>query len=117
MALSDANKAKIRRHLGYSDVGADPHFRLESAMATLSAAGETEVVALLAEIAAVDSALVTARTTLRLEQVEDIKFSGGSGIAALRTDKSALVGELSSILGVPKAPTLNSSRSGPMQRG
>jgi len=100
MALDASQKAKIRRYLGYPDIGRESFSDLEGAFSTLSAAGETEVETILADIAALDTRSSTVAGTAGLTRVEDVWFSAGSGFADLAARRAQLVSELAALLGV-----------------
>lgn len=100
MALDAAQQAKIRRYLGYPDVSTYQTTDLAGAMARLSAAGETEVETILADIAALDTRSSTVAGTAGLTRVEDVWFSAGSGFADLAARRAQLVSELAALLGV-----------------
>ena len=101
MALDAAQQAKIRRYLGYADSGRDQYYDLDGAFSTLSAAGEVEVEAILADIAAIDTKSSAVAGYAGLSRVEDVHFSAGSGFQDLAGRRAQLVRELANMLGVP----------------
>lgn len=101
MALDAAQKAKIRRHLGYPGANTYQVNDLAGAMERLSAADEVEVEAILADIATIDSRATTVAGFAGLSRVEDVHMSAGSGFADLAARKSELIRQLSNLLGVP----------------
>lgn len=68
MALTDAQKAKVRLYLGFSDISRQTptHWRLESILAgSLSAEGEAVIVDLLSQLATVDTDLASVQGASR----------------------------------------------------
>lgn len=100
MALDSTQKAKIRRYLGYPDSGRDQYYDLEGAFTTLSAAGEVEVEAIMADIAAIDTRSTAVAGTAGLTRVEDVWFSSGDGFRDLDARRARLIGELAALLGI-----------------
>ena len=115
MALDDTQKAAIRLHLGYPDVGTQPDFRLESAMNVLSAAGEVQVEGILARLTALETAEDNAAANGAYERVEDVVFRSNSAPLAAARDR--LVGQLAATLGVQPRATNTCWGSGPLPRG
>lgn len=115
MALSDAQKAQIRRYLGFPDPGVDTFTELESAMNSLTPEGEAIAVEILADLAAVQAQVDAARTRHGVERVEDVWFSSADTAGALRADRDRLVADLSNLLGIPAVST--TARSGVARRG
>jgi hypothetical protein len=125
MALSTAQKARIRYYLGYSDVsqGGSPN-RLELAMQDITSDAQTIVVEILAAIATVETQLTTAGTRAGIVSVDNggVVWSsdGLSPLRALANEGRRQVGRLSSMFGVmPHGDVFGSSApsSGPMGRG
>lgn len=114
MALTADEKAAIRDALGYPDTGTDPDFRLEGAMDSLSAAGETRVRTILDQIATADEALLSPEVRRGVKRADDIEFFGDGGRAMLQ-QRAHLVQRLANILGVQ--PNNTASGSGPLLRG
>ena len=100
MALDDAKKAKIRRYLGYPDASAYQINDLAGAFERLSAAGEVEVEAILADIATIDTRSTAVAGTAGLARVEDVWFAAGDGFRDLDARRSRLIQELANLLGV-----------------
>jgi hypothetical protein len=112
MALSATQRAQIRRLLGYSerfgDTLATAAQRIEAAMDSLSAANEVEVTALLGttsdaatvrSLLAVENAITAQRTRRKALAVGSIKLNPLE-LHMLRSEGSALLGQLASVLGV-----------------
>ncbi len=110
MAFSDAQLVQLRKWLGYPQLNRYRDTRLESAFDVVGADVEAsaEVVAILAQIAIIDGAVLTALTTTaglkRADEVEWYPGSKGGGTAQIE----ALVGRgrmlcsrLSDLFGVP----------------
>lgn len=100
MALTNAQKAKVRRYLGYPDVNRLSFHNLEGAMTALSSDGETEVVDLLTQLAAVDTALSEAQDRQKLTRVEDVHFAGPGEIRALYHEGNRYAATLADVLDV-----------------
>jgi hypothetical protein len=108
VALTDAQKVSIKRHLGLNAASGalypfvDVFFSVEEVLSTLPAATETEVIALLDRLAALETSLDGAST----QRLQAIKV----GSITLRDDETDKlwreVGrwrrELSTILGIPR---------------
>jgi len=112
MALTDAQKAKIRSYLGYSAVyGPSDTYRhnrndLDQAMAVIDAEAELLVEADLALIDTLwgqftSSSGIVAKAGLK--RVDDIEFYQGGQVKDFRSVGGALVDKLAAYFGVPKA--------------
>ena len=112
MALTGAQKVRIRRYLGYT---ADTNL-LDDEFAGLSADAEAEVVAVLAEIAALRGAL-TDSDAATFSKVEDVTFRDTGGRA--EGEIARLIGELAAMLGVDITRThyQGAVTCGPILRG
>lgn len=115
MALTDAEKIKVRRYLGYN-VNAPANDFLGRTLADLSAAAATEVSGILTQIAAIDTAVSGfASSAVRAgvsEVVGEVKFFGaGAAFATQYGERDRLTDELASMLGVPRQ---NGSSGGAM---
>lgn len=103
MAFSDAQKALIRRYLGFPDVLRQSNTRLESAMDVVG--GRAEVQALietdLAALAAVETQLTNAISSGGIKKVDEIEFFENGQRAAIRSEGRRLCGRLSITMGVP----------------
>lgn len=119
MALTAAQKAEIRRYLGFSDINrVDSSFALlESAMSAVSAEGEALVVVLLGKLATIETELTNALGCLKASQVEDVRLRGPEQIRTLREEGRRLVGDLGVTLDTPPRRTpFSSARSMPVMR-
>lgn len=104
MAFTDAQKAKIRRYLGYPDVFRYANTRLESAIDVIG--GRAEVQALveadLTALDAVDTKLSSVASSQGgLKRIDDIEFYEGQAVSQIQSDGRRLVGRLSITFGVP----------------
>ena len=104
MALTAAEKIKVRRYLGYPTVVPSNDF-LGRTMNDLSAEAATEISAILVQIAAIDSAAISAASAsgrAGIKRVEDVEFFGaGSSFAAQDAMRAKLVNDIANMLGVP----------------
>ena len=121
MALTDAERVKVRRYLGYSVLAPTNDWvgRTLTDLATRPAA-EAEVQAILAAIADVDEAIAAASSSTSragLKRVEDVEFFGGPGaLSTMTADRDRLISELSDLLGIPRASS-GARNGGAMMRG
>ena len=97
MALSTANKAAVRRYLGYPDINRVVYTEIESAMVALSAEGEDVVEGLLTQIAAVQTRLAGEWSYVRVVRAEEVTLDGQGALRALRSEGRRLVGELAAV--------------------
>ncbi len=100
MALTDAQKAKVRRYLGYPDVNREPNSELEGALTELSADGEVEVLLCLDSLATIDGVLTASWARQMVKRAEEVELYGADEIHAMRSEGGRLVTTLASILGV-----------------
>lgn len=119
MALTDSEKAQVRRWLGYPDINRLNQPELESAMDALSPEGEAVAREILVELDKLNEEIGSARSATRVTRVEDVWFSGGEGLETMRQDARRLVRDLANLLGVdPKSLPFSSGYGcGVMQRG
>lgn len=104
MALTDAQKATIRMHFGYSDTARSTSF--ESAITSLSAEAEAKVVVILTQLDTIDTILAASWTRQLIHQAEDgVRLAGHDEIIALRAEGQRLIMNISSIIGVTPART------------
>jgi hypothetical protein len=101
MALSSANKAKVRRFLGYPDVNRLAYQPMEGALTALSPDGETLVVALLTSLEALHAALQGSWSRQKVLKAEDVTLAGDGELIALRAEGRRLSGELAATFDVP----------------
>ena len=105
MALTAQQRADVRNALGWSAQFSQTDNALENAFDGLETNPEHEaqVIALLADIAAVKTQLVDSRRRLKGLKVGTIELDAfRSEMAALRWDGKRLTGELASIVGVER---------------
>ena len=100
MALSAANKAKVRRYLGYPDVNRRNFYELEGALVAVSAEAESIVTGLLTSLDTAHAALESAWSRQKVIRAEDVTLAGGDELRALRAEGRRLSGELASVLDV-----------------
>lgn len=108
MAFTESQKAQVRLALGYPFVYQDRNSRLESAFDLLGADASVSaiVVAILAQLTAVGTALESSLSSAGLKRAEDIEwYNNGAGGSAVIDQKRAegrrYCGQLSILFGVP----------------
>jgi len=107
MALTDAQKTAIKRHLGYHAVAQSRYPLVEGfssvtqVLTDLPAETEAEVVAILGRLAALESRLDAAPDNLTLSVAEDVEFRGPGELEALWGEIRRWRIELSTLLGLP----------------
>lgn len=118
MALTDTQKAQVRRALGYPDIYREPS-NLESAFGALSPEGEAVVVELLGELAALRERMTAAQGQQGLKRVEDVEFFGAASLTALGAEGNRLARELAGVFGVEprRLPFASGWGGGPCLRG
>jgi hypothetical protein len=100
MAFTALQKAQIRYYLGFPDQFRDIHTILESQLnGSISTESETIIVGLLADLAAVDAALVSARSRLKAHKVGSIELNDME-LEQLRSEGRRFVARLASIFGI-----------------
>lgn len=128
MPLTDTQKATVRMYLGYSDQSRSAANRanLEGALVALSSDAVTQVTAILASIATVETSLTTVNSSARagIKSVDNGGVvwadDGRSASRAVTDEGRRFVRRLSVILGVPVASDVFGSSvptSGPCPRG
>lgn len=100
MALTDAEKAKVRRYLGFPDVNRLSYSSLEGALDALSTEGEAEVQACLTSLAALDDYLTASWTRLMVKRAEEVELRGYEEVQGLRNEARRLADTLAAILDV-----------------
>jgi hypothetical protein len=104
MAFTDAQKVSIRNYLGWTIRFRQTDTRLEQALNTISqdiyVEDQTKILAILAELATIDAALVSARGRLKALAVGSITLPGKNEIGMLRSEGRRLVGRLAVEMGV-----------------
>lgn len=101
MALTDANKAKIRRYLGYPDVNRLTYYELEGALGAISSDGETIATGLLTSLDALHTALQDSWSRQKVVRAEEVTLAGPDEIRALRAEGRRLSAELAALFDVP----------------
>lgn len=115
MALTDAQKVKVRRYLGYSAVFSSQRDYLSTVFINMSDAVTDEVVDILDAIAEIDANLAsTSGAQAGIIQVEEVRWDPGSKLSTAMADRARLITELANLLGVQ---IMNGSGGGPMMRG
>jgi len=119
MALSDANKAKVRRYLGYPDVNRETYHALEGALVALSSDGEDVAGGLLTSLDTCHAALQDSWSRQKVVRAEEVTLAGPDEIRALRAEGRRLSAELASLFDVPIRRDIwgGSSASGACLRG
>lgn len=105
MALTATQQAQIRQYLGYPDLFRYKNVRLEGAISgNLSAEAEALIVAQLAQLATIDTALTTGvgLSSAGVKKVDEIEFFGAMvTINSLRALGRTVAGRIGTTLGVP----------------
>ena len=117
MALTDTQKAKIRRYLGYPDVNREAHHDLEGAMDALSAEGETIALDILSKLDSMETTSTTTWSRAGIERVEDVWFSPSDTVGMLGAERSRLVNDLANLLDVSPMNGAGGCSSGVARRG
>ncbi len=121
MALTDTEKASLRRVLGFSDANRQTHVntRVEQAFTALSPEGEVEIRAQLTAVVAIEAILVTSWTRQKVIKAEEVTLAGADEIRALRSEAQRLVDMIADILGLTPFRSVFTSgrRSGAASRG
>lgn len=119
MALTDDQRASVRRYLGYPDRIQGYYSDLEGAMDALSTAGEAQVVTILTKLATLETRIETNWSTQNIKRAEEVEFFGPEGVQSLLAEGNRLVKQLASLLGVAVLCSAFSggSRSGMAGRG
>ena len=120
MALSSADKTKIRRFLGYADVTQGYYSTLEGVMNSISADGETAIGVILTDLDTIETTLRSSWSRQKVTKAEEVTLAGPGEIRALRSEGDRLVENLGSVLGVSPARAYFSNtgaRGGVARRG
>jgi hypothetical protein len=118
MALSDAEKARIRSLLGYSpryrSYEGHPSMSIESAMNSIASYTEDEsrIRTLLTELTAIDTSLTAARARLQAKAVGSITLNSDNEIGQLRAEGRRYVKAIAQILSVDVLENFYSGGSG-----
>ena len=119
MALSNTEKAQVRRYLAHPDINRQYDLRLEGAMDSLSAEGEVHVQALLVSLDSIQTSLAALYGKAHVFKVEDVRLDIGEAIRTLRAEGNRLARELGEALDrVPARPAFSGqSNAGVMRHG
>jgi hypothetical protein len=118
MALTDAQKAKVRRYLGFPDINRQGHANLEGAMTALSAEGEVEVEAVLANLATIETTLEGSWGRQKVVRAEEVTLAGADEIRSLRAEARRFVSTIAAILDVqPRRDVFGGASTGLAHRG
>lgn len=119
MALTDSQKAALRRYLGWTDKDRGLYNALEGAFLAISDEAVTQLGVHLDDLATIESRLRSTWDHLKVRRVEDVEFAGGDEVRALRSEGNRLVLDISSILGVDYRvlPFRSGQSSGVCRRG
>lgn len=117
--MTDAQRAEIRRYLGYSDQSRGYYNTLDGVIAILSPEAEEIIVSILTELAEIEAQIRDARRCrLMATRVEDITLSSYDEIRGLRLEGQRLARDISTILGVKifQTPFMSAPSTGAGQR-
>lgn len=119
MALTDAEKSRVRRYLGFPDTNRLLHHGLEGALVAVSTEGEAEVQDLLTQLDEVSTQLRESWARQKVMKAEDVVLAGHDEILALRHEGRRLVNQLAALLDVqPRRDAFSSgSTTGEAGRG
>jgi len=107
MALTNAEKYRVRKYLGYPQVAKQANPRLESAFDVVGADADAvaDIQDILLKITAVESQLSDALDTAGLKRAEEIEWyqdkSGSAVVKSLNGQGNKFCSQLSIIFGVP----------------
>lgn len=101
MAITAANRVKVRRYLGWSARFSQTDGALERAITALETEpeSETELLALVVECERIDTAITDAESRLKASKVGSIELNDGE-VATLRSRGRQVAGRLAALLGV-----------------
>ncbi len=104
MALSTAQRAQIRRYLGWSARYFQLDSQLEHAMTAVADLPEDSgvITTLLTQLATLEGEMVTARKRLKAMAIGSIQLGGPMEIGMLRREGRRLAQQLAVVLGVDK---------------
>jgi len=102
MALSLAERAEVRRLLGYWDQTAGLYHALEGYMTALTAEAEDQVRTWLAEVEDIDAQISEfRRCRLKFKRTEDVVVAGLDELLALYQEGNRLARQIATTLGTP----------------
>lgn len=115
MALTDTQRAQVRKYLGWPARWWQTSSQLEQAMNALdqTAAELTEVTTMLTALADIDTRITAAYSRLKAMKVGSIELPGHGELLALRSEGRRYSNRLASKLGVPILSDAWSGGSGP----
>jgi hypothetical protein len=118
VALTDEQKSKVRRYLGYPDVNRLNYHMLEGALDALSAEGETLAGALITDLDAMEALIQGARSRAKVLKAEEVTLNSKE-MKILRWEAQRVAQDLANLLNVvPLNPPFSSgSTSGVARRG
>lgn len=125
MALTDDEKAELRKYLGYTDLDQGQYSDVEGSMLAVSDEGQAQIRAILADLVLIEGFRRDSWKLQKIEKAEQVTLRGADGIQTLRHEGQALIGNLASILGLRVAVryffetggTANQRNTGYMYRG
>lgn len=115
MALTDLQRADVRRFLGFPDQTTGFYSRLEGAMEILTPNAEARVIELLDRLVSIETKLFAALDRLKVSHVDrDIRLRGPEEIMTLREEGNRNARHLGIILGtgVLRYPFVSGTQSG-----
>ena len=121
MALTDTERAEVRKFLGYPDTNRQlwENSGIEHAFDALTTEGEAVVRQILADLLTIETTLKGSWSRQKVLKAEEVTLAGDGEIRALWMSGSRLVGQLSDHMGVSIRRNVFSSgsRSGAASRG
>ncbi len=106
MALTDAQRARVRMLLGYSpryrSYEGHPSMSIESAMSSIASYPEDEIriTTILDELTSIDTSITSARERLQAKAVGSITLNSDMEIAQLRAEGRRFVKAIANILSI-----------------
>jgi hypothetical protein len=104
MGLTTQQRMQVRMYLGWSERFHQTDSRLEQAMNALdesqSTDAEAQVITILGQLTAIDTALTNALPLLQAKKVGSIELPGTMQIGMLRSEGRRLAGRIAALLGV-----------------
>jgi hypothetical protein len=100
VAFTDAQKAAIRRYLGYPDVFRFQHHVLEGTFTSVSPEAQDIAVGILDQLATLETSLQSAWSRQKVLKADTVVLAGADEIRALRAEGQRLAGDLSCLFGV-----------------
>lgn len=100
MAFTEAQRADIRKYLGWPGRWFQTDSRLEQAMNGVTAEHQTQIVGELARLATIDTKLDSASTFFPASRDGNIGIEGAQNLNLLRSQGKQAAGRIAAILGV-----------------